>query len=271
MGVTSVWAEGMQGPCIFAAGLDNLKPQGMAQKLEMRAWLKQVLPPEHGSWAFVIEPLLIASIAGGPTFVLAGIGGFLLFLGYRPSLLGINDLMKERKYPRTVPSLIAGLTLNSLGLMLLVLSQQFLALVFVMALGGVFAQLDQKLPPRSLWRELAGSLMMVPVVILAAPAAWPILILRPLASVLSVRGVIDRMDDARASRWAGVCAGVLLAAAVWWFVPLGWRSAAYGVAGGRTLYLAMTHSWERRATHIGIAETAVASLIALSWIEAAGW
>lgn len=243
----------------------------MAQKLELKAWLKQVLPPEHGSWAFVIEPLLIAAIAGGPSFALAGIGGFLLFLGYRPTFLAIGDLSKERRFPRTVPSLVAGLTLNALGLALIVLSQEFLALVFVMALGGLFAQLDQRLPPRSLWRELAGSLLMVPVVILAAPDAWPVLILRPLAAVLSVRGVIDRMDDAKVSRWAGVCAGFLLAAALVWALPLGWRTLAYGVAASRTLYLALTCSWERKATHVGIAETVVASLIALSWIEAAEW
>lgn len=243
----------------------------MSQKLELKAWLKQILPPEHGSWAFVIEPLLIAAIAGGPAFALAGIGGFLLFLGYRPTFLALGDLMKDKKYPRTIPSLLAGLALNALGLALLVLSQEFLALVLVMGLGGAFAQLDQRLPPRSLWRELAGSLLMVPVVILAAPAAWPILILRPLAAVLSVRGVIDRMDDAKFSRWAGVCAGILLAGAVWWTLPLGWRSAAYGLAGARTLYLAVTHSLERKATHVGIAETVVASLIALSWSEAAGW
>lgn len=243
----------------------------MAQKLEFKAWLKQVLPPEHGSWAFVIEPLLIAGIVGGPPFVLAGVGGLLLFLGYRPTFLALNDLMKDKWYPRTLPSFLLGLGLNGLGLVCLALSKEFLALALVLLLGGVFAQLDQRLPPRSLWRELAGALLLVPVVILAAPTAWPLLLLRPLAAVLSVRGVIDRMEDAQACRWAGVAAGGLLAAAVLWALPLGWRTAAYGVAAARTLYLAATHSWERKATHVGIAESVTACLIVHSWIEAGGW
>ncbi len=241
----------------------------MRQRLEFKAWLKQVLPPEHGSWAFVIEPLLIAAIVGSPAFALAGSGGLLLFLGYRPAILGLGDLIKKKQYERTLPSLAAGFMCSFLGLCLFLLSQQLLPLVIVMVLGGAFALLDQKLPPRSLWREMAGSMLMVPVVISAVPGAWPVLILRPLAAVLSVRGVIDRMDDAKICRWVGVGAGVLLAGAAMTALPYGWRSAAYGVASVRTLYLAVTHTWERKATHVGIAESAVAAFIALAWAESA--
>lgn len=239
----------------------------MAQKLEFKTWMKQVLPPEHGSWAFVIEPLLIAGIVGKAPFILAGIGGFLLFLGYRPTFLALKDLLKKKSYPRTVPSLIVGLVLNGLGLACLALSQQWLAMILILVAGNVFAQLDQNLPPRSLWRELMGSLLMLPVAIFAAPLAWLVLILRPLAAVLSVRGVINRMDDAKACRWAGVAVGACLIGAGLWQLGLGFRTAAYGLAASRTLYLALTPDWERKATKVGIAESAVALLIVLSWIE----
>jgi hypothetical protein len=245
----------------------NLKQSVMAQKLEFKAWIKQVLPPEHGSWAFVIEPLLIAGIVGKASFILAGIGGFLLFLGYRPTFLALKDLQKKKTYPRTIPSLLLGLGFNGLGLACLALSQQWLVLVIILVAGNVFAQLDQNLPPRSLWRELVGSLLMLPVAIFAAPLAWLVLILRPLAAVLSVRGVINRMDDANACRWAGVAVGALLIGASLWQLGFGFRTAAYSLAGVRTLYLALTPDWERKATKVGIAESVVALLIVLSWIE----
>lgn len=241
----------------------------MAQKLEFKAWMKQILPAEHGSWAFVIEPLLIAGIVGGSSFILAGLGGFLLFLGYRPTILALNDFIKKKRYPRTLPSLFTGIALNGLGLLCLVLSQQWIVLVIVYLAGSAFAQMDQNLPPRSLWRELGGSLLMTPVVIAAAPSAWLVLIIRPLAAVLSVRGVIDRMEDAKVCRWAGVGAGVLLAVACLWQTGLGARSAAYGLSAARTLYFALTPEWERKATRVGIAESIVALLIVLSWIEVA--
>lgn len=248
----------------------NLKGRVMAQKLEFKAWMKQVLPAEHGSWAFVIEPLLIAGIVGKAPFILAGIGGFLLFLGYRPTFLALKDLQKKKSYPRTVPSLIVGLLLNGLGLACLALSQQWLVLAIIVVAGNIFAQLDQNLPPRSLLRELAGSLLMLPVAVFAAPAAWLVLILRPLAAVLSVRGVINRMDDAKACRWTAVAVGALLIGAALWQLGLGFKTAAYGLAGARTLYFALTPEWERKATRVGIAESVVALLIVLSWIEGAG-
>lgn len=68
-----------------------------------------VLPTEHGSWAFVSEPLVFGGIwASSLRGWLTALALFLLFLCFRPLSLAVRDLSKGKSYPRTQVGLVCG-------------------------------------------------------------------------------------------------------------------------------------------------------------------
>lgn len=233
----------------------------------MKQWIKQALPQEHGSWAFVVEPLLIAAIAGGAGYAVSGLGFFLAFLAYRPFSIGIKDALKRKLYPRTVPSLISGTVLLLVGAILLVLPRNWPLIEGIAFLGCAFLLVNAFAGKRSVLREGVGALLASPAAILAAPYAAPLFIIRPLASVLSVRGVINRWDDAAISRWTSVFLGCALIPMAWLaFGGFGTRFAAYGVCALRSVYAATVRPQEVKAIKIGIAETLVALIVIVGWL-----
>lgn len=239
----------------------------MAPKFDFKLWLKQSLPQEHGSWAFVAEPLLISWIMGGLHKGIAAAGFFLMFLGYRPAMIGIKDLLRHKAYSRTYPSFIVGGFLNALGGLLMLWAHAYVALGCLAIMGALFNWIDAKADKRSILREGFGTLLAVPPAILLAPMAGPLLVARPIASVLSVRGLIGRWDDSNRSRWQSVALGILL-------IPLGalafpvasWRMVGYSTCVIRSLYAATRFGKPIKASHIGIAEMLVSISVVIGWL-----
>lgn len=239
----------------------------MAQRFDVKLWVKQSLPQEHGSWAFVIEPLLISWIAGGSKSGLAAIGFFLAFLGYRPALIGLKDLLRKKSYPRTWPSMWAGAIFCCGGGLLMAASRSWALIGCLAILGGAFVWYDAQADRRSVLREGFGALLAVPAACLVAPGAVVVLILRPIASVLSVRGLIARQRDSTICRWLGVGAGfALIPIAFFEFGSMGWRFAAYCVCAARALYSALSAGREVKPLRIGIAEIVVSAAVVLGWL-----
>ncbi|MFP3942061.1 MAG: YwiC-like family protein, partial [Thermoanaerobaculia bacterium] len=67
-----------------------------------RGWRAVALPPEHGSWGLVGEPVVLGLlVAPGWAPFLVGLAAFAAFLAYRPAKLAWGDLRRGRRYPRT--------------------------------------------------------------------------------------------------------------------------------------------------------------------------
>ena len=210
---------------------------------------------------------MISWIVGGSRHGIAAFGFFLLFLGYRPALIGIKDILRRKSYPRTYLSAVSGGLLLSFGGILMLLAGAYAALACLAVMGALFNWIDAKAEKRSILREGFGALLAVPSAILVAPLAAPVLLIRPIASVLSVRGLIARWDDALNCRWISVA----LAASL---IPLGlfaysvgsWRMLAYSVCSARAVYAAMRAGKPVKASDIGIAEILVSGGVVLGWL-----
>ncbi|MDR3691111.1 MAG: YwiC-like family protein [Fimbriimonas sp.] len=239
----------------------------MSPKFDVKIWLKQSLPQEHGSWAFVVEPLLISWIVGGVDRGVCAIGFFLAFLGYRPGLIGFKDAVKRKSYPRTLPSLLAGGLLVAAGLVLMAVTRSWIQLGCLAAMGGAFLIIDAKAPKRSILREAFGALLAVPAACVVAPNATGVLAIRPIVSVLSVRGLIARWDDAKVCRWLAVGIGAAMLPVAWIaFGMLDWRLAAYGVCFARAMYSALIAGKPVKPVQIGIAEMLVSLAVIAGWL-----
>lgn len=228
----------------------------------MKPWVKQSLPQEHGSWAFVLEPLLIAGIWAGHW--VSSLGFFLCFLAYRPLTVGGKDLLKKKRYERTVPMVASGISLLGIGLSLIVVARAYGLLVTLAGLGGVFAYMDQG-EKRSISREVLGTLLAFPAAALAAPFGAAVFVLRPIAAVLSVRGFIGRMEDSDQSRWIAVGFGLALIVAAVVYLGIGWPTIAYAICGLRTLHLALTKDKEVAPVRIGMIEGVISLLVLAGW------
>ncbi len=238
----------------------------MSQKYEFRTLIKQSLPQEHGSWAFVIEPLLISMIGGRIQSAISGLGFFLAFLAYRPATIALKDLLRKKLYSRTLPSAILGTILFLFGFGLMAISRSWLQIAILVGMGSVFILIDSKAEKRSLLREGFGALFAVPAACIAYPHWIPILVLRPIVTVLSVRGLIARWEDAQTCRRLSVALGILLIPiACLLSLRLDWRIAAYVICGGRTILAAKQGGEEVRPIKIGIAELVVSVTVVLCW------
>ncbi len=238
----------------------------MAPSLNGRAWIRQSLPQEHGSWSFVLEPLLIAAVLNISRFGWVSLGTFLMFLGFRPMQIGLKDLLKRKSYPRTAPSVVAGLLLCGTGVICLVWSRNWVASAWVIGMGSLFVLTSRLTSPRSLIREIVGVMVAVPVAILAAPLAAEVLVLRPIASVLGVRGVLGRWADHVMSRWLAVGAGAAMVLfAVGAFPIDNSKFVAYSLCGVRALELALTPTYPRKPSTVGMVEAVLALAVVAAW------
>lgn len=69
-------------------------------------WQAVALPPEHGSWGLVGEPVALGLLVA-PSWpgLLVALGAFAAFLAYRPLKIAYGDLHRGKRYPRTVLAL----------------------------------------------------------------------------------------------------------------------------------------------------------------------
>jgi hypothetical protein len=189
-------------------------------------WRSVALPPEHGSWSLVLEPLVLG-LAVAPSWggLVAGIAAFAAFLAYRPFKLAVGDRRRKRRYPRSVVAEGFALTFGAVAvvaaaaLLLIAGPRPFLPLVAAAPLGVIFAFYDLR-PGRALEAEITAPAAFGAVAAAiplaagwAAPesfALWMVAVGRAIPSVAYVR---ERLAQGRGepSQPAPVLAAHLLA------------------------------------------------------------
>jgi hypothetical protein len=176
------------------------------------------LPPEHGAWGFLLEPivlgLLVAPSLAGWCLALAVVGAFLI---RHPLKLAVTDWQRGKRYARTALAervLLAYGALTVIGLALAVaLAGWAIMLPLFMALPLVLTMLASTIQNRGrdLIPELAGASALAVTasgIALAgdtsaqtAFALWAILSARDLPSILYVRARL-RLEKERPFSWA---------------------------------------------------------------------
>lgn len=213
---------------------DELKrshqPAGAALRLRPIA-----LPPEHGSWGLVLEPIALGLlVAPSPAGVCLAVGAFAAFLVRRP----LKVALAEWGQPRSPRLRAAGVFILLYGTAALLASavaawlaggRPFVPLAIVLPLGAAFALYDLRNRSRSWQAEFAGATAFALVATgMALADGWPpepawalavVLAGRTIPSVLYVRMRIrrdrGRPSDPRPMLAAHVAAGVVAAVLVW--------------------------------------------------------
>jgi len=233
------------------------------------------LPPEHGGWGFVLEPLIlglaVAPSAAGAALVFFALGAF---LARHPLKLLLNDVSRGRwsgRAPAACAFAIFYACAALLGLALALASGQgrfWVPLLLAAPLALLQLVLDARNRGRSPLAEMAGAAApgaLVAAVVVAgggppsnALLLWLLLAARAVASVLYVRARL-RLSRGLTPGRAPVLAGHLLALAVATALAAAnltpWLAvAAFGVLLGRAvLGLARSGATVRPQT-IGIQE-----------------
>ena len=258
-----------------------------------RGLLRQVaLPGEHGSWAFLAEPivlgLLVAPTVAGALVSLAAVA---VFLARRPLRMVITDRRKGARYPRTpvAEGFLAGCAvvgaLALAGALLAAGGSFLLPLVLAAPIGVVALAFDLGQRSRELAAEVAGALALAAAaagIALAggwtpgpALALWAILAARTVPSILYVRARLrlERRDPADVT-------GALLAhlAAVVLALALAWLRLAPWLAAAAMALLAVRAAWglsPRRPAlktwQLGVSEIAFGLVTVLAVAAGVAW
>ena len=139
-----------------------------------------LLPPEHGAWSFILEPLvlglLVAFSAAAPWLALATLA---VFFARQPARLVLQDLARRQRYPRTLLAarLAIGLTTAAglFGLLAWRVSPHpwWLPVLFAAPLALLQLAYDVHREGRGLVPELAGPVAAAASApALAAAAGW---------------------------------------------------------------------------------------------------
>jgi hypothetical protein len=189
------------------------------------------LPTEHGGWGFLFEPiavgLAVAPSWGGVLLALAFCFGFLT---RQPLKLALQDLLRQKSYPRTrwCWILAFGYGLGGFAALLLaVLVSGWIAVVpiaMVVPLGLTQIIFDARNRSRVLLPELGGAVAMSSSAaaiaiaggfrLLPAIAVSGILIARAIPAILHVRTLIQRKHGRSRSGWPSIAAHAVALAAV---------------------------------------------------------
>lgn len=240
--------------------------------VSFRQNLKSALPPEHGSWAFVLEPLLIMVAWRDPSRILLSLTIFLLFLAYRPAVVAFRDLHKRKVYPRTKFFLAFGSFCLSITLAIWIVAARTVALDYsilgysagaAVSMFAVFAAIDLRTKPGNLARELMGGL--IPLAVLGGGLAIYVQVSRVIVAILSVRGLIGRHDDAGVCRWVSVVGAVVLIGLALWVFGTSPLFLAYAVVALRAVFVAFWRPREILPARIGIWEAVMSLIVVVGW------
>lgn len=252
-------------------------------------WQAVALPPEHGSWGLVAEPVVLGLlVAASWPGLLVALGAFAAFLAYRPAKIAYGDLRRGRRYPRTVLGLrfAAGFGGAAALALATALGMAGPAWVWPFALaasfGIVFVIYDLK-PGRSWQAEVAAPVsfastsaaiaMAAGWSVPAALALWAVMAGRALPSVLYVRARLHLERGEPAARGLAVAAHLIAVAVATALAAAGWLP--WLAAGALGLLLARAalglSSLRRRATPrvVGFSEIAWGTVTVL--LVAAGY
>ncbi|MCW5941258.1 MAG: YwiC-like family protein [Fimbriimonadaceae bacterium] len=200
-------------------------------------WRTTVLPSEHGSWAFVLEPPIFG-LMWGPSWAgcAATLAVLLGFVAYRPLRLGLRDLRLRKTYPRTrfglaVGAVCLGLAVASVGVAVRLGGPGLIEpLAATGLLAGLFCVVDAAVRPGHLGRELLGALVTTPLAAIGLLARGPtlgdwlwvglaggaVVAAKAWGAILYVRMRLKGTDAPRAGRvaaWGTALAGLALGAA----------------------------------------------------------
>lgn len=234
-----------------------------------KALLKQLLPAEHGSWAFVLEPMLILQRGHRWYFAAIGVGVLLLFLAFRPLRLVWTDAKKGKVYPRTKAARLFGGLCGLSGAALFAVGAWEERSTFAwiaLSLAGIYAVCFLLLESEhgSLLRELLGA---YPAVLVAGGYSGSlvvllILALKATASISYVRAYIGRHDHSSFARWIGVA--LAFCAAVWAFKVDLLLGIAYSLAALHSLALGFKIG-SPKPPEVGVREAIISACCALAW------
>ncbi len=175
----------------------------------LRVWKSVAVPIEHGGWGFTLEPILLGLLLSA-SLASAGVAifSFFGFLTRTPLKLALADLRRGKRYPRTrVAWVVAGIyaAVALVGLAVVVDRGQpefWRPLLAAFPLVAVQLYFDVQNRGRALWPQLLGAMALASVaaaMVLAsggepavAWAAWALLSLRALASVIYARSMVRR-------------------------------------------------------------------------------
>lgn len=246
--------------------------------------LRALLPREHGSWALVLEPIVLALCA---SFSLKGVAvavcALALFLARRPCWVAVRVKDRARvRQARAVALALAGVAVAAGGPLLTGAGIASLPplIVAVMA-AGAFALMDARGASRGLFAECTGALAFCAlgsIVVLENPgtgARAPLLaaavggfaLVRALTALLPVRAYIRRRKREIVSALpallvacAGVVAMCVLAPVAKTWVPALWAS----VFALRTAWLLGPFAPSLPARRLGMLEAVLGGIAVIT-------
>ena len=223
------------------------------------------LPSEHGGWGFLCEPillgLLVAPSWSGALIAVAAVFGF---LARHPLKLALQDLVRDRSYPRTTycRSLAAGYLFGAALALASAVATSGVHTLVPLALAAPLAIVqvvyDASNRSREMLPEISGAIAMASVASaialaggVAAYGLAGVLIARFVPAILYVRALLGRLPASIAlalhvvavvavAVYAPLLAVgamiVLLLRAVWGFThepppakTIGWREIVFGI------------------------------------------
>jgi hypothetical protein len=250
------------------------------------------LPPEHGAWGLLVEPLLLgltlAPTAAGFGFTLAALSAF---LARHPLKLALTDVWRGSRSPRTgrAAGVGAAYAIVALAGLAEAAAQAPAAawepLLVAVPLGLVQLAYDVRLQGRRLLPQLLGGVALAataPTLMVAgglsrahAFAAWALLAARAVTSILYVRARLRLDRDQEASRAPAVLAHAVALAGAAVLASRG-LAPGLGVVAFGILFARATHGlspWHRRVRpqRVGLAEMGygivTVALIAVGYLK----
>lgn len=165
-------------------------------------WRPLALPPEHGGWGLVLEPvvlgLLVAPSAVGFAIAAGAVGAF---LARHPLKLALQDRLRGKRYPRTGACELLVLAYGAVALLIAIAPLRAL-IPIALAVPFALTQLafDVRNQGRALWPEALGAIApgsLASAIALAAGAPsllaatlWLACALRAIPSILYVRNAL---------------------------------------------------------------------------------
>ncbi len=206
----------------------SLPLQSAAPRVIMRPL---ALPVEHGGWGFVIEPVVLALLVV-PSWagLMIGVAVVATFLARHPLRLAAGDLMRRRRYPRTIVcerlALLYGTAAVAAMAIAVTTTDARILLPFAIAAPLALAQFafDVRNRGHAIGPEIAGAVAAgatAAAIVLAggrplplAATLWLLTVLRSVPAIVFVRAVLGR--ESRAAAVILHLAAVLIALLLWY-------------------------------------------------------
>lgn len=184
-----------------------------------RRWRTVVMPTEHGSWGFILEPILLGLLlAPGFASLMLSLAFFSAFLLRQPFKLYWKDKRAGRHVPRTDSAAYFGILFASIMLLTGALSLRWMSsslfvlpLVLALPLLAIQLSYDLKDKSRNLVAELYGvlatgtfaaSLVLIQGSALSlAFGIWLALAIKGVTAVLYVRARLRLEHNVPVNRW----------------------------------------------------------------------